>query len=171
VPLKRIDLVIEAVVQCDGVSLVIVGDGPERGRLERVARVHGIAERVHFTGQCSQAETMALMATCDVLVLNSTHEGFPHAILEAMALGLPVVATAVGGTPELLEDGVNGLLIPSDAPGALPEVIMKLHALPQERQRLAIGARCTAARYSLPVMVAQTEALLQSVVSAGDHGS
>jgi glycosyltransferase involved in cell wall biosynthesis len=81
------------------------------------------------------------------------------------------VATAVGGTPELVEDGVNGLLVPPDAPGALAEVIMKLCASPRERQRLAMGARSTAARCTLPAMVEQTEALLQSVARVGCHGS
>ena len=171
VPLKRIDRVIEAVAPCDGVGLVIVGDGPERERLEHLARACGMAERVHVAGRHSQAETLALMAACDLFVLNSTHEGLPHAVLEAMALGLPVVATAVGGTPELVEDGVNGLLVPPDAPGALAEVIMKLCASPRERQRLAMGARCTAARCTLPAMVAQTEALLQSVARVGCHGA
>jgi glycosyltransferase involved in cell wall biosynthesis len=171
VPLKRIDRVIEAAAPCDGLGIVIVGDGPERGRLQYLARACGMDERVHFAGRCSQAETLALMAACDLFVLNSTHEGFPHAVLEAMALGLPVVATAVGGTPELVEDGVNGLLIPPDPPGALAEAITKLCASPQERQRLAMGARCTAARRTLPAMVAQTEGLLQSVARVGCYGA
>ena len=87
------------------IGLVIVGDGSERKRLEGVANTLDVADRVYFAGQASQAETIRLMAACDFFVLNSTHEGLPHVVLEAMSLGLPVVATAVGGTPEVVCDG------------------------------------------------------------------
>jgi glycosyltransferase involved in cell wall biosynthesis len=170
VPWKRIDKVIEAVASCDGVGLVIVGDGPERGRLEHLAQACGLADRVYLAGRCSHAETLALMAACDLFILNSTYEGLPHAVLEALALGLPVVATAAGGTPELVQDGVNGRLIPPDAPGVLAEMLAKLAASPPERQRLAVGARGTAARFTLEALVAQTEALLQSVIRVSRNG-
>jgi glycosyltransferase involved in cell wall biosynthesis len=78
--------------------LVIVGDGPERARLEALAQTNQVIDRVYFAGQRSKAETFGLMAGCDLFVLNSTYEGFPHVVLEAMSVGLPVVATAVGRT-------------------------------------------------------------------------
>ena len=70
-----------------------------------------LSDRVYFAGQRNKEETFALMAACDLFVLNSSYEGFPHVVLEAMCAGLPVVATEVGGTPELVRDGENGLLI------------------------------------------------------------
>jgi len=87
------------------------------------------------------------MTACDLLVLNSTHEGFPHVLLEAMYAGLPVVATAVGGTPEFVRDGENGLLISSNANGALSKTLLKLLSSSEERQRLAAGGRETTQRF------------------------
>jgi glycosyltransferase involved in cell wall biosynthesis len=170
VPLKQVDKIIQAIAHLDGVGLVIIGDGAERGALENLARSLGLTERVHFAGQRGHAETLALMAACDLFVLNSTHEGFPHVVLEAMSVGLPVVATAVGGTPELVQDGVNGRLISPDARAMLAEMLLKLTASPQERQQWAAGARCTASCFTLPALVSQTEALLQSTAQAGRNG-
>ncbi len=114
IPLKRVEEVIEALKDLPDLGLVVVGDGPERPRLEQIARDLGVSDRVYFAGKRSKEETLGLMAACDLLVLNSTHEGFPHVVLEAMALGLPVVATAVGGTPEVVRDGETGILIPKE---------------------------------------------------------
>jgi glycosyltransferase involved in cell wall biosynthesis len=105
---------------------------------------------------------MVLMSACDLFVLNSTHEGFPHVVLEAMAWGLPVVATAVGGTPELVQDGVNGRLIPASDGGALQEAFSMLVTCPQERQRQAAAARKTVDCFYHARMVADTAALLET---------
>lgn len=103
------------------------------------------------------------MAACDLFVLNSTYEGFPHVVLEAVSLGLPVVATAVGGTPELVENGRNGRLIPAADGDALQEALSTLASCPQERQRLAAGARETVDRFCHARMVADTAALLETI--------
>jgi glycosyltransferase involved in cell wall biosynthesis len=160
IPLKRVDKVIEAVAKCDGVGLVIVGDGSERRRLEELVPTCGLANRVYFAGQRSKAETLALMAACDLLVLNSTHEAFPHVLLEAISLGLPVIATAVGGTPEIVKDGENGRLIPLAEEGMLSEVLLKLVASPLERPLLTSGGRDTIQRFSHARMLEETEAIL-----------
>jgi glycosyltransferase involved in cell wall biosynthesis len=160
---KHVDQVIEAVARCEGAGLVIVGDGPERAGLERLTRVSGLTERVYFAGQCSHAATLAVMAACDLFVLNSTYEGLPHVVLEAMSLGLPVLATAVGGTPELVQDGKNGRLISSQDDGALYMVLLELLSTPLERQRLAIGARQSLRSFSVDAMVEATAALLYDV--------
>jgi glycosyltransferase involved in cell wall biosynthesis len=161
IPLKQIDHLIRALPECEDTGLVIVGDGPERGRLSEVARDHGLTERVYFAGQRSKEETLSLMAACDLFVLNSTHEGFPHVVLEAMAAGLPVVATAVGGTPELVRDGENGLLIDGQANGGLSETLRRLAASPRERERLAAEAKPTVEGFCLVTMIDQTEAVLE----------
>jgi glycosyltransferase involved in cell wall biosynthesis len=160
VPWKRVDRVIEALVSCPTVGLVIIGDGAERKRLEDLANTLDVADRVYFAGQASQAETMRLMAACDFFVLNSTYEGLPHVVLEAMSLGLPVVATAVGGTPEVVCDGGNGRLIAPADDDALVRVLAQLVSSPGERQRLARGAQQTVAQFSFRGLLEATEAML-----------
>jgi glycosyltransferase involved in cell wall biosynthesis len=169
VPWKQIDQLIEAIAVCDGTGLVIVGDGPERERLSEIARDYGLTERVYFAGQRSKEETLALMAACDLFVLNSTHEGFPHVVLEAMSVGLPIVATAVGGTPELVHEGENGLLIAPNANGALSKTLMKLVTSSEERQRLAAGAQQTIQRFRQAVMVRETETVLRNWSGLSDQ--
>jgi glycosyltransferase involved in cell wall biosynthesis len=167
VPWKRIDWLIDVLASVDGAGLVVVGDGPERERLAAHARALGVASRVCFAGRCRRAEGLALVAACDLFVLPSAYEGFPHAVLEAMSLGVPVVATAVGGTVEIVTDGVNGRLVPAADRQALREAIATTLAAPATRARLAAGGRATAARYGIDVMVAGTEAVLAAAASTG----
>jgi glycosyltransferase involved in cell wall biosynthesis len=161
---KRVDQVIEVVSRLDGVGLVVVGDGPDRPRLEELARTLGSAGRLYFAGKRSQAEILALMAACDIFVLNSTHEGFPHVLLEAMSVGLPVVATAVGGIPEIVKDGHNGCLIPVSSGKALEEALLKLLSTSSTRKLLAAGAKQTSKQFDLGQMAEGTEAVLAAVV-------
>ena len=162
VPWKQIDRLIEALSECDEAGLVIVGDGPERDRLEEIARDRQMADRVYFAGQRSKEETFALMTACDLFVLNSTYEGFPHVVLEAMCAGLPVVATTAGGTPELVSDGENGLLIAPNANGELASTLRRLLSCSEERQRLAAGGRTTTQRFRRSPMIEATEAALRA---------
>jgi glycosyltransferase involved in cell wall biosynthesis len=160
---KRVDQIIEAIAWCNGMGLVIVGDGPKREPLEELARTLGLADRIYFAGQRSKTETLSLMAACDLFVLNSTYEGFPHVVLEAMGLGLPAVVTAVGGTPEVVQDGKNGLLIDPMANAELSERLLQLIPSPLQRQRLARKAKHTVERFRLSVMLAETEAVLRNI--------
>ena len=168
VALKQIDRLIAALAGCEQAGLVIVGDGPERARLEEVGRCCCAAERIYFAGQKSKAETLALMSACDLFVLNSIHEGFPHVVLEAMSVGLPVVATAVGGTPELIRDGQNGILIPPDGNSALAQTLTRLVAAPAECRRLAAAATRTLEQFQPMQMIEQTQAVLRAC--AGSRG-
>jgi glycosyltransferase involved in cell wall biosynthesis len=164
VPWKRVDQALEAVGKTPGLGLVVVGDGPERAGLERIAGSLGLADRVWFAGACSHVETLALMAACDLFVLNSTYEGLPHVVLEAMALGLPVVATAVGGTPEVVRDGETGVLIPAEDE-SLSAVVLRLAEDEEQRKRFGNAARRYACEhFTVERMVEQTEAMLLAVV-------
>jgi glycosyltransferase involved in cell wall biosynthesis len=167
VPWKQVDKVLKAIAHLDGVGVVVIGDGAERGALEYLARSLGLVERVYFAGARPKAETLGLMAACDLFVLNSTYEGFPHVVLEAMALGLPVVATAVGGTSELVENGRNGRLIPASDRDALQDALPTLTSCPPERQRLAAGARETVERFCHARMVEDTAVLLETTKRRG----
>jgi glycosyltransferase involved in cell wall biosynthesis len=167
VPWKRVGHIITAITQLEQVGLIIVGDGPERQRLEDQVRASGVAERVYFAGSRSKTETLSFMAACDLFVLNSTYEGFPHVVLEAMNLGLPVVATAVGGTPEVVQDGSNGRLIPPTDAAALVAALSSFFSFPSERQRLVEGVRRTTARFRPASMMKETMRVLEAVAHAG----
>ena len=163
VPWKRVDMVIEAIARLENSGLIVVGDGPVLKSLQGLARKLGVSDRVYFAGRRSKTETLALMAACDIFVLNSTYEGFPHVVLEAMSLGLPVIATAVGGIPEVVQDGDNGLLIAPKNDGAVWEALSKLIASTSERERLAAGAKGTVNKFSRFNMVVETERVLKAV--------
>ena len=90
--------------------------GPTATRLERHAAELGLNGRVRFAGSVPRAEVLRALASAEALVLSSDWENFPHAAVEALALGTPLIATAVGGVPEIVIDGVNGLLVPPGAP-------------------------------------------------------
>ena len=160
VPWKGVDGILKAVAKIPDLGLVVVGNGPERPFLERQAASLGISDRVYFAGQWSHEETLGLMAACDFFVLNSTYEGFPHVVLEAMALELPVVATAVGGTPEVVKDGENGLLISLGNGDAIVEAFCRLCNDSSLRCRLAKGAYNSIADFRFQVILEMTEGVL-----------
>ena len=138
--------------------LAIVGDGPLREKLAQKARDAGVAELVWFPG--ARNDIPELMRSFDVFALSSIAEGTPVTLLEAMACGLPVVATKVGGIPEVVQDGVNGALVPASNPQALAEAL-ELYAADPAR----VGVHGAAARlnierhYSVAAMVGAYTAL------------
>jgi glycosyltransferase involved in cell wall biosynthesis len=105
-------------------KLVIVGDGPERGMLEAAARSRGISGDVIFTGQ--QNDVQPFYAAADVFVLPSHSEGSPNVLLEAMAANVPIVATDVGGVPEIVENSKSAVLIPANDPTAMATAIARV---------------------------------------------
>lgn len=160
VPWKRVDQLVEIVAAHPSIGLAIVGDGPERARLEELAGGLGVRGRVHFTGRLGRPATLALISTADLFVLNSTYEGLPHVVLEALGLGVPVLATAVGGTPEVVEHGVNGILVsPEDRAGLEAAIVETLN----DRAALAgmsKAARDSVVRFAPEEMVRQTLGVL-----------
>jgi glycosyltransferase involved in cell wall biosynthesis len=116
----------------------IVGDGPERERLGEEARLLGLEGSVEFLGE--RDDVASLLDDADVFVLASRSEGLPMSVLEAMAAGLPVVASAVGGVPELLDDE-TGRLVPPGDPRALAETLQDVLGDPELRRSLGRGAR------------------------------
>lgn len=162
-PEKGVDVLIEAFARaCDRLArarLAIVGDGTERSSLEAMARMLGIQTRVDFLGVRHDVATM--LAGMDVFVLPSRREGLPMAILEAMSMGLPVIATAVGGVPEAICDGVNGLLAPPDDPSAIADAMVRIALDAPLRQSLSKQSRQVfLERYELTQMVNTYEQLM-----------
>lgn len=123
-PVKDLPTLLHAVHSLSDVHLAIVGDGPERAELESLRDRLGLSSRVHFTGFLSQLETV--YPAFDCAVSSSRNEGTPVALIEAMAAGVPVVATAVGGTPDLLRGGELGKLVPSADPRALANALAEV---------------------------------------------
>jgi L-malate glycosyltransferase len=152
-----IDAARRVVLSTDNVHFVVVGDGPLRHEIQAQANRFGIGARVHFVGD--RMDASRLYAGFDVSVLASLHEGFPNAVLEAMAAGVAVVATAVGGVTELIQDGSTGYLVAPANAEALAQRIT--FALGDEEGRAAIAARGRefVKRFSMGKMVKAVETL------------
>jgi len=164
VPHKRISGIIAVAAKMDEAKLVIVGDGPQEQSLRRLIEELALTDRVVMTGRLSQEQVVELLKRyADVVILNSTYEGLPHILLEAAHLGVPIVATKVGGTPEIVRDGETGLLIPPDSPDELVAALQRLQTDLALRHRLAANARYAVKRFSLERMAKDTERVLEAV--------
>jgi glycosyltransferase involved in cell wall biosynthesis len=119
--------------------VLIAGDGEERESLERLARTLGLERTVDFLGL--RNDVPDVLAALDVSVSSSDYEGTPLALMESMEAGVPIVATRVGGTPDLIDDGVHGLLVPPRDPGALAAAVGELLADPRRRGEMGRLAR------------------------------
>ncbi|HWK12231.1 MAG TPA: glycosyltransferase, partial [Vicinamibacterales bacterium] len=122
-----------------GAAALLVGEGPERPVLEGLAQQLGVADSVQLLG--SRRDVAALLSTADVYVQPSLQEGYSNAILEAMAAGLPVIATAVGGNTEAVTDGATGLLVPPADVAALASAMRQLLANPVAARVMGARAR------------------------------
>ena len=123
------------------VQVLLVGDGPERPALEREAERIGLGDRLHFLGFVAHDRLPAVLAHADLLVLPSLYEELGTVLLEAMQAGLPIVASKTGGIPDVIEDGVNGLLVPPGEPELLARAIDRLLADRGLAYRLSEGTR------------------------------
>ena len=161
-----IDAAARVVRDAPGTCFVLVGDGPLRSSMEERVRVLGIADHVRFTGE--RQDVWPLLQEIDLCVLSTRHEGCSNVIMEAMAAGKPVVATNVGGNPELVEDGVTGLLVPPTDAAALAGAITRLLQHPDEAQAMGVRGRARAAqRFSIEAAVQANEALYRELLGAG----
>jgi sugar transferase (PEP-CTERM/EpsH1 system associated) len=133
-------------------KLVLVGEGPQRSALKAQAEEKGLAERVLFLGR--RSEVPGLLNAADVFALSSLSEGIPMALLEAMACALPVAALAVGGVPEVVEDGLHGILVQGRRPEDLAAAITRLSEGRQDARRMGLAARARVLeRFSLASML------------------
>jgi L-malate glycosyltransferase len=168
-PEKGLDTLVDAFASLSRVyadaTLTIVGDGPLRDSLESRIASLGLTGRVRLTGH--RDDVAAVLRDHDLFALASRSEAFPNAVIEAMAAGLPVVATDVGGIPELVEHAVNGLLVPPGLPGPLARALTSLIARPSFSRALGRKARAdVSARYSFERMVRQFETLYLAELNA-----
>jgi glycosyltransferase involved in cell wall biosynthesis len=154
---KALGIALEAVAAVPDVTLVIAGDGPDRAALERQARELGLETRVRFLGSVSREQVLRLFRAADASVLSSAWENFPHTVVEALAAGCPVIATAVGGVPEVIREGENGLLVPANDVPALAAAIRRLFDDEELRRRLAQAAPESVAGYTEEAMFTRIE--------------
>ncbi|MCX6026402.1 MAG: glycosyltransferase family 4 protein [Chloroflexi bacterium] len=162
VPHKGIVPLLRVISTIPSVRLLIAGEGPSRDALEKETAGLGLQSRVIFLGSQSREAVAGLLGQANLMVLNSTYEGLPHVVLEAFAAGTPVLATRVGGTPEVVEHGVSGWLISSGDEAELGRAVRLLLEDPALRDRLREGGRrMLTQRFRWETLVEQTLAVLE----------
>jgi len=168
VSVKNYSLLLHAMqaIKNDCVRLLLVGDGPERIRLSRQAENLGIAHQVQFLGH--RDDVARCLAAMDVFVLPSISEGMSNTLLEAMGAGIPVVASNVGGNPEILRNGREGLLFASNSIEALKSAIDELMSRPEYRNELAVAARRRVqGEFTQSAMISRYEGFYASIAPRG----
>ncbi len=150
-------------------KLILVGDGEERELLESLTDSLGIRECVEFAGRVPHERVQDYMNLAEVFVLPSLSEGFPVTILEAMACGLPIVATRVGGVPDIIEDGANGYLINTKNPEQIAEALLKLLQDEQLREDISGNNREEVRRYRWDSVAATLEGIYQKSLRTSEQ--
>jgi L-malate glycosyltransferase len=143
--------------------LLLVGDGPERVKVQEIAESEGVSDRILFLGK--QNSVAELLACSDLLLLPSENESFGLVALEAMACGVPVVASRIGGIPEVVQDGESGYLAPVGDVDAMAEAAIRLLANPEQWKRFSAAARAGAERFSADRVVSCYESFYAEVLS------
>jgi glycosyltransferase involved in cell wall biosynthesis len=166
-PVKGLDLLLRGVPNLiknyPNIQVLLVGDGPERATLVRLAYELGIPDRVIISHPVE--DTRIPLATMEIFVAPALREGFGLAIVEAMAAGVPVVASNGGGPAEIIEDGKSGLLIPPGDPDSLERAIRDLLADPPRRSRIAEAGRQRArSQFDMERVVGEVEAVYSRAV-------
>jgi glycosyltransferase involved in cell wall biosynthesis len=160
VPAKDLPFLIRAFSLVPEGKLVVFGDGPNRADAVAAIERHGLQERVRLVPAGTRAEAMSWMRAADVSVLASAWENFPHVVVESLMVGAPVVATAVGGVPEIIQSGENGFLVDHGDADGLATALTNVLSDPAMRERLAAGALKSAQAYTEEAAFSRLEELL-----------
>lgn len=150
-------------------QLVIVGDGPDRGKLERFVLEQGLETVVHLPGKVAHDELPELYGTAAAFVLNTSYEGFSHQLVEVMGAGLPVATTPAGGNRELCRDGENSILFPVNDLSTMKEAIIRLLTDIPFAEKIRNQAKEDVKKFSEEGMVNETLALFKRIT--GEHGN
>jgi glycosyltransferase involved in cell wall biosynthesis len=164
---KSLEIALDAVARVEDVSLLVAGDGPDLSQIRQASTDRGLDGRVRFVGPLGRDDVLALFRAADAAVLSSSWENFPHTVVEALAVGTPVVATAVGGVPELVRDGENGLLVPPGDVEALAAAIRRLVEEPGLRDRMAANAAPSVAHLDSGRLYVRLEEILEAAAERG----
>jgi glycosyltransferase involved in cell wall biosynthesis len=162
-PWKGIDHLIKALRSVPDVRLLVAGDGEEAPRLKHMAQEYGLGERVTFLGQVPRSQMPIYMKAADYTVLYSGYEGLSHTLLESLRAGTPVIASDKGGNPEVVQHGVNGLLVPYVNVEALAAALGEAFQ-PGRRRALASATASGMERFDYRAMVEQTDQVLRGYI-------
>jgi glycosyltransferase involved in cell wall biosynthesis len=149
--------------QIDNVTFCAVGDGPDREKIIKMADEFGVKNHFIFTGY--REDIGNFLKTFDIFVLASRKEGLGTSILDAQAVGLPVIACAAGGTPEIISDGKNGLLVPPNNEQRLAEAVVQLINNPQLKKTLGRNAKQTVKRFDIHYTIEKNIKLYEQMLS------
>jgi glycosyltransferase involved in cell wall biosynthesis len=158
---KALEVALGALARVEGVALVVAGDGPELEEARAEAQRLRLDDRVRFLGALDRQGVLTLFRAVDASLISSTWENFPHTVVESLAVGTPVVATAVGGVAEIVRDGENGLLAPPGDVEALARAIRRIVADPMLRERLAACAPASVAELAPERVYGRLEEILR----------
>ena len=165
ISLKKYDKVIECLSEIPNTRLILVGDGPEKQNLLNLTLRLNLSKRIIFVGQVPKDLVSSYLKVADIFVQNSIHEGFPHVVLEAMQAKIPVVATDVGGTGEVVKDGVTGLLIESGNMESLKKALVRLIQDKHLCERLVTNASEQLKNFSFEKVMEETEKSFIKLIS------
>jgi len=164
-PQKALGVALQALAASPDVTFLVAGDGPERESLERRVGELGLDGRVRFLGSVPRERVLRLFRAGDASLLPSAWENFPHTVVESLAVGSPVIATAVGGVPEVVHDGENGLLVAPGDPVALADAIGRFFGDDALRAKLSEAAAGSVKGLSEEAVFTTIEAELRRAVS------
>jgi glycosyltransferase involved in cell wall biosynthesis len=162
---KALGVALDALARVEGVTLVVAGDGPDLPELRREVSELGLDGRVRFVGPLDRDGVLTLFRAADASLLSSSWENFPHTVVEALAVGTPVIATKVGGVPELVREGENGLLVAAGDREGLAAAIRRIVDDPALRERLAAEAAPSVAHLRPDRVYARLEEILREAAS------
>lgn len=170
-PIYGIDTALEAVAlardEIPGLRLLIAGTGPQKRELDASVERLGLAGTIRFLGQLDPDQIAALYQGADMLLNPSTVDNMPNSLLEAMACGVPIVTTDVGGIPFIVENGETALMVPKDSPRALASNIVRLFREPGTRRRLRDNGLRAVQNYAWPVVKRQWLDLYREIGAVG----
>lgn len=153
----------QVIAQRPDVRFVTVGQGPQEEEIRRLHADLGLGDGVLLLGH--RPDAVRVMAACDVFCLPSLHEGLPVALMEALALGLPVVASAVGGIIEVVDDGCQGVLVEPAQPDRLSQALLEVLGDPELRRTMAAASAARGATLSIGQAVTRTEEVYEAVLA------
>lgn len=173
VPWKGFGALIDLMPRLPEWSIVVIGDGPLRSELMEKAKDCGVSDRVIFTGNVSRAAVLGWLSEADAFVLNSSFESFSYQIVEALDAGVPVIATSIGSIPELIHNGVEGVLVKPDDAANIKIALQSVLTNPLGWQERTDTAKCSAARFSADATATQIakeiRTLIDLVITKSSH--